>query len=407
MDTSSSSGTTNGIIVSNNSNRSKRHLPEEIVTDVISRLPVKPVFQLQCLSTVFSSIAVDPYFVDAHLKHSSVLRPSIIVNKWNTVSLIRCNTGLQSGITVEEVTLHPNVDFSNSSDKMIEMVGSCNGLVVVIVGGENSGDVNKNEYFLWNPATIRSERLPSPTNVPGTNLVSEAWGFGYCWESREYKIVRIASYCYFIPSDDDDDYIMQPILSADVFSYKTDCSWRSLDFSKINVMCIGHGTTVKGFVYWELDTHIGANRLLSFDLAKEEFSWIFCPVPKYSQIMEFRGSLAMSVKSGVNKNSFDVWVLRNELFDFDGVCRIVDGSCWEKIFTTPEFLPCIEPIRCLDNHYLLLLNDGMEPNEMLDEIEDYSCYLYDLESNEIKQIPDVSPYGRAEVHNFVESIVSL
>ncbi|KAK3419600.1 hypothetical protein EUGRSUZ_G00229 [Eucalyptus grandis] len=53
-------------------------IPEDLLIEILKRLPVKSLCQFTCVSTRWSSLISDPYFIDLHLTHSAT-RPKLLV----------------------------------------------------------------------------------------------------------------------------------------------------------------------------------------------------------------------------------------------------------------------------------------------------------------------------------------
>ncbi|XP_058198409.1 F-box protein At1g11270-like isoform X3 [Rhododendron vialii] len=115
-----------------------RNLPPEIVADILSRLPVKSLCQLKCVSPFWSSLISSPFFAKTHLKRNPPSQKTLVV----------CDS--------EDLY---SVDFAdkNPAAKKLRFplgpilpqvgqgFGSCNGLLLVYDQGYSP--------FLLNPST--------------------------------------------------------------------------------------------------------------------------------------------------------------------------------------------------------------------------------------------------------------
>lgn len=52
------------------SNSRNSSIPEEIICDIFSRLPVDSLMRFKCLSKSYNALISNPYFVDTHHSHS-------------------------------------------------------------------------------------------------------------------------------------------------------------------------------------------------------------------------------------------------------------------------------------------------------------------------------------------------
>ena len=85
-------------------------LPEEVVEDIISRLPVKSLKQFSCLNKSWSTCFQNSCFIAKHHHHSSKKNPSILV------------CGLESldhDIHKRALSLHLNLDDDNFDSGII------------------------------------------------------------------------------------------------------------------------------------------------------------------------------------------------------------------------------------------------------------------------------------------------
>jgi hypothetical protein len=81
--------------------------------------------------------------------------------------------------------LHKPLKFSYNRLKHFEVVGSCNGLVLI----KRYIDT----LLLWNPLLRKSVPLPKPDNFGYEKRLirSAGWGFGFDSQTNDYKVVKI------------------------------------------------------------------------------------------------------------------------------------------------------------------------------------------------------------------------
>lgn len=163
------------------------NLPEEIITDILSRLPVKPLLQFRSVSKPWLSLISSPHFTKTHLikstqnpklsNHNLILASRL--PHYNLKSLSLCNV-LNDPIS-EAVDLdHP----MKSTKPSLEVLDCVNGLVLLMVGHQ--------WLFVWNPSTRKSRRVPSPDEC----VRFRYYGLGYDKCSDDFKVVAIFTQAY-------------------------------------------------------------------------------------------------------------------------------------------------------------------------------------------------------------------
>ncbi|KAK4267936.1 hypothetical protein QN277_024654 [Acacia crassicarpa] len=241
------------------------YLAEEMITNILKRLPVKSLLRFRCVCKQWKNLFKTPSFIQEHLSHSNNQDPSLLMvadcsNDGLFLFLFSCT------MQFREVDNAPLI----GSFRGFELVGSSNGLLCFI---------NKNKHppapLVWNPATRELKQVPcdefSGLYLDNPFYLDFGWcfGFGFNPVINEYKIVRLSqSY-----SD---------ISEAKVCSLGTG-SWRNIQFDKRYVSISSHSVTVKGVTFWHgsdnfiMGTQDCRHVIISFDLATEMFNVIPWP----------------------------------------------------------------------------------------------------------------------------------
>ncbi|PHT68153.1 hypothetical protein T459_27640 [Capsicum annuum] len=170
-------------------------LPLELVTEILSRLPIKTLLKFKCVSKSWLALISSPEFVKFHLSlntnnkeytHHKFLmncRPSynfkdcsykVLMNYHPTYNFKDCSL---SSLYNESSTEAKELDYPMKSYSMHRrvpygdsIVGSANGLICLVIG--------KTKFFLWNPSIRKYQQLPDPkTSV--RCFPRRAYGFGY------------------------------------------------------------------------------------------------------------------------------------------------------------------------------------------------------------------------------------
>ncbi|XP_075085160.1 putative F-box protein At4g38870 [Nicotiana tabacum] len=164
------------------------HVQEEVLMDILSRLPVQSLLRFKCVSKFWNTLILEPYFKMKHLNHAKNDQDSqkFLINhmcpKDNIFSMY-C-VPLSSVQPVEKVQ---KLDCpSNLKPWRCTIHCYCDGLVVIEV--PDNLDNESSILLLWNPSTRESLVLP-PLEFPPEG--DSRLGLGYDSTSGEYKILHI------------------------------------------------------------------------------------------------------------------------------------------------------------------------------------------------------------------------
>ncbi|GAU43182.1 hypothetical protein TSUD_301480 [Trifolium subterraneum] len=147
-------------------------LPEELIIEILLRLPVRSLLQFKCVCKSWKTLISDPQFAKTHLQGSSSTDESIMTHQ-RLVSLV--GTGPYEVISYPVKTLfeNPSIPVEPDSFSMkhkYRIIGSCNGLLCLY--GKSQHCVR-----LCNPATrLLSKRSP-PIGYSDWYICN--YGFGY------------------------------------------------------------------------------------------------------------------------------------------------------------------------------------------------------------------------------------
>ncbi|XP_021750758.1 F-box protein CPR30-like [Chenopodium quinoa] len=156
-------------------------LPTEIITEILSRLPVKSLLRFKCVCKSWNSLIKSPNFIKLHLNQTLISNSDHHVLRWS-----ECSSLHSAEI---DLNLHHNHLYFSELNHPLEtqklyLFGSCNGVVCI-------SDPSKNDVFLYNPLTNSHRKLPADRTTP--NLIHEAvlFGFGYDSKNDDYKVLKI------------------------------------------------------------------------------------------------------------------------------------------------------------------------------------------------------------------------
>lgn len=280
------------------------HLPEEMIFEILSFLPVLSILPCKLVCKLWESIISSTKFVEAHLTNlyqkQQFLPSSVLVdvhgNKDREIYWVDSN---------EDIRKFKLPQKFNGTTRFVD---SCNGLVIF---ANSCADV----IYLWNPMIKRSKILPTPK-------IKAYWigniGFGFDSISNDYKVLRIA-----LTKGSSN---LLSVSEVEVYSANAD-SWKEIRVPKIfeNIYFYPENCVhaQPGVLYLEGSD----SELLSFDLHTERFRIhpYFSP-ERYgivSNVFDFEGSIGMVFKSFVDGSAvFSLWTV-------DSVCGKV---FWNKKF---------------------------------------------------------------------------
>ncbi|GFP90674.1 F-box/kelch-repeat protein at3g06240 [Phtheirospermum japonicum] len=293
------------------------NLPEEVITEILLRLPVKPLARFRCVSKPWLFLISSYKFAKEHLKISRknnvyIHDKLIFGSKYLPMDLYTCSVQSIIEGPNSSVQIYPAIsanfpllfdrvcfDCSFAEDDVIWLVGSCNGLVCVLFP--------PNIVVLWNPTTRKSKRLPySGTDLDYVESYSFSFAFGYDELHDDYKVVE------FFGGE-----LVAGVFETQVkvYSLRTN-SWKTLSNWPGGDTFGGTGKFLNGSVHWlvyECDFDRPAEwDIVSHDLATDTF--IKFPLPNLDddddvrvEISILEGCLALYCEHNVY---MDVWVMK-------------------------------------------------------------------------------------------------
>ena len=168
--------------------RTNNHLPDEIVLEILARLPVKSVLRFRCVCKSWCSYITDPNFISTHLNHNHHdHHHDYVIHRPKSKSI-------SSRSNLQVCTLALDRTFETISEFRIpftfqsgypRLVGSCNGILCFT----DCVTSKSKDVYLWNPSIRKFKRLPDTCL---TQLQTLVLGFGYDSQNNDYKVVRIS-----------------------------------------------------------------------------------------------------------------------------------------------------------------------------------------------------------------------
>ncbi|KAL4607526.1 hypothetical protein ACB092_09G181200 [Castanea dentata] len=294
-------------------------LSDDVLFDVLTRLPVKSLIRFRCVSKSWYSIITKPIFINTHLDEVKSLSNNnnncnngyLLCNPqpryaWSSRDL--CTVVCNSDHRLTEISRFFELPFHSA-----RVVGFCNG--IFCFAGEEQF-IHRFwpilEIYLWNPS-IRKFKMFKATPYT-TPYVSVTLGLAYHSQKRDYKILRIGC------------FKEQPPV-AEVYTLSSN-SWRKFVVSVESLSPSGGSVTSivgQSFLFFNGSLHSiafiqGYKFILSFDVNDEKFREIILPqnyldglVLISEQLVVFKGCLALIVFVNTQDEYIEechIWVMK-------------------------------------------------------------------------------------------------
>lgn len=326
-------------------------LPPEVITDILSRLPVKSLLRFRCTCKSWRCLIDSPDFMFFHL-HKSIDTTS------NVTVIFRENSDLYLvDFDAPDKALelnHPLMCYGNR----LKVLGSCNGLLCICNVAE--------DIAFWNPSIKKYRILPllpverrpqSDTSL----FAARVYGFGYDSFSDDYKLLRIS---YFI-----DLHNRTFDSKVKLFSLRSN-GWKSFERMPYALCCARTmGVFVGGALHWVVTRKLepdAPDLIIAFDLKFEVFQEV--PMPELGnesfqmEVALLGGCLCML--ANYQNTQVDLWVMK-EYGSKETWCKLLT-------LTQPNDLRSLKFVRPLTYS-----RDG---NKVLLELDHRKLCWYDLKN---------------------------
>lgn len=356
-------------------------LPENVIVEILSRLPVKDLLQFKSVSKLWYAIISSPGFVSKHLKNYYNNGGSD--NDCLLVQYYVSHAELQLFELLVDETPRCLADEVLYEMPMYgsQVCGPCDGIYYLY-------NYDGAERALWNPALNELKVLPSIITKPNlpSNLTyakNEVYGFGYDQATEDYKVVVIKG--YWNESYEDESEVTHP-LSVLVYSFNTDSwsYWGDLA-QKYDLKDNKCYIVVNGCFYWlgSCEHLENSELIISFDMGTDAIEEI--QIPNYAQPASislgiYDDSLAF-LAVHENDKRFEIWTWSEGL--------------WTKKFTMGPFSDVERPL----GHW--------KKNKLIIECDDNRLVLCDPDTEEIKDLAFQRDTWCQGVFVYRESLLSV
>ncbi|XP_065861956.1 F-box protein CPR1-like [Euphorbia lathyris] len=363
-------------------------LPPELISNILSRLPVDSLLRFRCVSKSYCAEIDDPNFIKTHSKISMETNSNlgVIFSDLQHDSLY--SVSFDSFDRVVELDYPLKIDVSSYdpidifSIHNIKIVGSCNGLLCF------SNSVGR--VALINPATRKYQILPflplEHKSEERSESVSWTLGFGYDPIADDYKVVRLGQFIGFSSAS-----FMNETM---IYSLKSN-SWREISgMSYVLGTDNKMGLLLGDALHWSVDVDrimASPSKIVAFNLGTEKFTVV--PEPELSGgeeklcslcILSVGRRLSICANYGIPKG-FEIWVMKEY-----GV-----KESWTKLISvTPNLLS-------FNFKGMTTLPFSKNGDELLMGIQGRNLVWYNLKEKTLKlmEVHDVgTPFGGQVFH---------
>ncbi|KAK9072022.1 hypothetical protein SSX86_008454 [Deinandra increscens subsp. villosa] len=284
----------------------------EIIDDILSRLPVKSILRSRSVSKPWLSRISDPSFTKLHLARAN---DALFLSAYDTLTRKRhfLSAAPDGGPVTHLIT------FEDCYDTDISTAEHSNGLVCFTCSQLFSFDNNIVHVFVVNPSTRQMFKLPHPPIPSNSGYMHICCAFGFDESSNQHKILLITK----VLTSHTTEFMIYSLSNH---------SWRKIDVEPPADLSCGleSGVCVNSVVHVMLQDL--SNDILAFDLKTEKLSRISFPqgvvshelITVYSSngegfmkqnspfIMKINGCLGVVCHElVVESDEIDIWILQD------------------------------------------------------------------------------------------------
>ncbi|KAI3494912.1 hypothetical protein L1887_36942 [Cichorium endivia] len=332
------------------------NLPQDVIFDILSRLPTKSLIQFTCVCTSSPPLISHPSFTKLHLSSSAAADDHHLLIYYESTDYINQFYSFRSPITFQE-SISLQIPYKNLHG-YLRIVGSNKGVICFFDTNYYS---NIGTVILWNPSIKKFKKIDDPFYILD-RFSHFVVGFGFVSRTCEFKIVVIV---YYLDNSNTNSVL--------VYSLGTN-SWKKKD-DHIAPCYLMRGwssnVVVNCFVNWlacKQAINGVSHEIMAFDLYDELFHVLELPKnirPSYNQVcLAESSSLTLCAHYlELNGEKWDMWVMSDY-----GV-----ANSWKKVCVISQPMLSIPPLLMKnDDEVLIVTNDGrlmlfdVIKNEMFD-----------------------------------------
>ncbi|GJY64008.1 F-box/kelch-repeat protein-like protein [Tanacetum coccineum] len=317
-------------------NQSIFNLPQDIIFDILLRLPTKSLIQFRCVNSSSPPLISHPSFTKLHFTTTTSPDKNHLIIYYETLDYINHIYSLRSPTNTLQETLKLDPPYKPLHG-YLRIVGSHKGLLCFF---DTNFYSNVGRVLLWNPSISRFKKVGQDPCHDLDKVSHFVVGFGFVLRNLEFKVVKIV-------------YGLDNVNRVFVYELSSD-SWRKIDGVVAPCGMLrgwSSNVVVNGFVNW---------------LGIKEVAGDASHVPNCVWFLMVMIPLLLALGAHyveLNGETWDMWVM--------GEYGVVDS--WKKVCVVSHPVLSIPPLLMRnDLEVLMVMNDGrlvlfdVIKNEMLD-----------------------------------------
>ncbi|XP_004496418.1 F-box/kelch-repeat protein At3g23880-like [Cicer arietinum] len=239
-------------------------LPDEIISEILVRVPVRSLLQFRCVCKSWKTLISDPHFAKNQLQLSTEY-PQLFSHYFSRVQWKIISYDVESLLENQSIRSNPIEPYTFTMMQNYQVIGSCNGLLCLY-------DLRQCYVVLWNPClNLKSKRSPTTMNLYGDFENISYHGFGYDQENDKYKVLlTVYNFMKYGKS-------VALIFTSGAKSWKKiknlPCDLDNFRFDACS------GRFVSGTLNWIVKKYINSDEeaIISFDVKNETYGEVLLP----------------------------------------------------------------------------------------------------------------------------------
>ncbi|KAL5057336.1 hypothetical protein RYX36_028940 [Vicia faba] len=380
-----------------------KHLPEELLSNILSRLPARELLKCKIVCKSWFNLITDPYFINNYyffyndLIYSQNQEKLLVIHRpfisgvETFISLLSWNFNYPKQHVSSSLLNLPD-EYNSDHQCWTDIMGPCNG-IYFLPGYPN---------FMMNLSLRQFKALPEShvTDSNGTYSLTEFAGFGFDPKTNDYKVVFLKDLWLRKTDERQKGY-----WNAELYSLNSN-SWRKLDAQDIPLPIEISSSSSQVYTYMNncchwwgyVDEYDGRieDVVLAFNMVDEMFRKIKVPTIEYSNssvecfktLVPLKESDTIGVlvypARGIEK-CFDVWMMKDYW----------DEESWIKQYS-------VGPVSMISKFV-----GFYGSNEFLWKDTDERLVLYDSEKQNTMDVHDYGKHDSIRAVRYMESLVLL
>lgn len=361
------------------------YLPPEVVTLILSRLPVESAVRCTSVCKAWYALIKHPSFISTHLQSAALHHPLLLLKLCDrypnpTYYLYRDSEAFEA---------YKQFWGPSKPEIIGRIAGTCNGLICLV-------DLYFRRIFLWNPSIKKHFTLPEPdfSHEVSCHTIT---GFGFDSVSNDHKVFL------YVHDTGTGDYVEVWLFSLNR------CSWtRLIEVSpRRRLIPVCQTVCVKGALHYGLLP----NMILAFDLSTEKF-FELC-LPKTSDylfpmsLVKYEESIAVVYCGFLHLHKYEIWAMKEYGVD----------SSWTKVLHSVDenrkFVLGAKVFRVFEimkNGKVLLLVEGDHKYSFKIATLDSNCHQQEHQKHtqkQLKYLVESNDWCSSFVGSYVESLMLL